>query len=370
MLRYLGLLWRRRFLILFGSLLPALAVGAVLHFWPSTYTATFVYERPLTESQYNVLLRRFYSSENLEKIADRLGEQGLADYAEKLTHMDAEQSLETLIRFSVSPAYPKRLLTTDPATSELISKFEAPLLHIEITGGSREIVTKVAGVITDNFEKVLPIYDIRNDVQESIRKFTTLAAEIEEKRFALTLDLQQEQAKLEKLEALGEAPSEGAGGNITIQFTDVQESREFLPLPYQRRAVQSKIIDVQAMLDSDTKKYAYYDGVLKLNDRIFQEIERGIPTYYTVEQFFEFLGGEFLECQKDASVADYMKSYIRKTQNLVQVNTRAGERPVVYPLPKRMVSRAVLTLVVFLMVTAFAAVALEYRSERGRSGRA
>ena len=135
-----------------------------------------------------------------------------------------------------------------------------------------------------------------------------------------------------------------------------------------RRSVQSKIIDVQETLNSDKEKYSYYLGVLELNDTIFEEIEGSLLAYYTVEQFFAFLGGKLLECEED-SVADYMKSYIRKTQNLVRVNTRAGERSVVYPLPKRMGSRTVLTLVVFIMITAFVAVVLEYRSERGRHGR-
>jgi len=370
-LGYLGLLWRRRFLIVFGSLVPALAVGAILHYWPSQYKATFVYERPLTESQYNVLLRRFYSSENLGKIVGRLEAVGLTSYAERLGSQETERSLQRLIGFSVWPEYPKRLLTTDPTTSERISNFEAQLLHIDITADSKETVAKAAAVITDNIESVLPVYEIRNGVHESIRKYTGLVAEIDESRYTLTLDLQQEQAKLEKLMALGDDVAEGATGDITLQFADVQASREFLPLPYQRRAVQSKIIDVQEKLNSDKKKYTYYNGVLKLNAQMLEEIEGGILTYYTVEQFLGFLGAKLLDHQKDqdSSLSDYLKSYIHKTQNLVLANTRAGESPVVYPLPKRLVSRAALTLVVFLMVTTFAAVLLEYRSEHRRGGR-
>lgn len=368
---HLGLLWRRRYLIVFGSLIPALAVGAILYFWPAAYTATFVYERPVTEKQYNVLVRRFYSSENLGKIVNRLEAEGLGDYAEKLSNLETEESLKELIGFRVSPQYPARRVTTDPATSELISKFQAQLLYIDITADSPQMVAKAGAVIRDNIENVLPIYDIRNDLKELTRQFKVLAAEIEENRFSLSLDLQQEKARLQELTNLGDAPSETTEGGLSIEFTDVRSSQEFLPLSYQKRAVQSKIIDVQETLNSDKEKYTYYLGVLKLNDKLLEEIESGILTYYTVQQYFEFLGGKLLEYRKDedSPVADYMKSYVRKTQNLVLVNTRAGESPVVYPVSKRTLNRAAMTLIVSAMVATFLGVVLEYRSERRRGQR-
>ena len=69
-----------------------------------------------------------------------------------------------------------------------------------------------------------------------------------------------------------------------------------------------------------------------------------------------------------AAVADYLKSYVRKTENLAQVNTRAGEKPMVYPVAKYVVQNSVLTLIVSLMVMAFVAVLLEYRGTRRPAG--
>ena len=362
-LRYFRLLWRRRCLIVCGSLVPSLLLAAALYLWPKKYTVTFVYERPLTESEYNVLLRRFYSSENLARIIGRLREGGVSAYAEELERAQTEKVVEKLIRFAASPAYPKRLQTTDPATSERISTFQAQLLYIDIGGDSREDMASVSAVVTANLENVLPVYEIRNALKESIQEFKILAAEIEDNRFTLTLDLQKEKEKLEKLIRLGDAPPTGAEGNVVLQFTDVREAREFLPLPYQVRAVQSKIIDLEEELSSDQEKYSYYLKILDLNDKLLGMIEDSILTYYTVEQFLEFLGGQLLDCE-DEGLADYLKSYIRKTQNLILVNTRAGEKPVVYPVPKRIMGRSALAFVVLLMVTAFVAVVLEYGRER------
>ena len=362
-LRFGRILWHQRFLLACGSLLPAIVVAMAIHFWSVKYTTTFVYERPLTESEYNVLMRRFYSSENLGKIVARLRESGIVDYAVKLEQAETEQALQRLIQFRVSPAYPTRLQTTDPNTSERIGLFKAKLCYIDIAGGSKSDMSAVSDVVTANFENVLPIYDIRNDLLESIQEFKKLAAEIEDNRFTLTVDLQKEKTRLEKLSSLAGAPAGTDPDNLVLQFTEVDESREFLPLSYQKRAVQSKIIDLQETLSSDEEMYNYYLKVLEVDGRFLGEITKSLLTSYTVQQFLDFLEAQLAACQQ-VELADYMKSYIRKTQNLTLVNTRAGEKPVVYPVSKHLLKRSVLTLVVLGMMTTFIAVALEYEHER------
>jgi len=366
-LRHVRLLWKHRFLILVGSLLPAALLACVVQAWPRRYTTTFVYERPLMESEYNVLLRRFYSSENLDKIAGRLREEGANGYATKLEGTETEQALEKLIRFRVSPAYPTRLQTTDPTTSEDISKFKAQLLSIEIAGDSDDNMRAVSEVITANFENVLPIYDIRNDLIESIQEFEELAAKIADNRFTMTVELQKETTRLEKLASLADAPAETAQSNVVLQFTEVAESREFLPLPLQRNAVQAKIIDLQETLSSDEEVYRYYLKVLELNGRLLSEIEGKLLVYYTVPEFLAFLNEQLQACQ-DNTLVDYLRSYIRKTQSLTLVNTRAGEQPIVYPVAKHVLKRGVLALIVSLMIMIFIAVVLEYGQERRRQG--
>jgi hypothetical protein len=362
--RSLQLLWKWKLLVVAVPVLAAVAVALLLYVWPLRYTALLVYERRLSEQEYSVLLRRFYSRENLDRIIRHLDESGLAPYAHRLDLAQTQESFERLIRFDVAPMYPKRLQTTDPATSEQISAFQARLLSIRVVGRSAQEVSGASAVVTDNLETTLPLYDIRNDLKESIRKFKTQAAEIENSRFTLTLDLEKEQAKQEKLKSLGALP-ERADDGVVLQFTDVAKSREFLPLSYQIRAVESRIIDLQATLASDAEKYKYYLQVLSLNDKLLARVEEGLLADYTVPQFLGFLGEQLLACQ-DEAVADYLKSYIRRTENLAQVNTRAGEKPIVYPLAKYIVKNSVLTLVVFLMAAAFVAVLLEYRDARRR----
>jgi hypothetical protein len=398
MLRYLRLLWGHRWLVFGGSLLPALLVGVILFLWPQRYAATFVYERPLAEREYNVLQQRFYSQENLDKIAACLRERRLTNYAQRLGRARTQQSFERLIRFEVAPMYPRRLQTTDPCTSEKISAFRAKLLSIKVVGDSEEEVAGVAAVVTGNFENVLPLYDVRNHLQESLQKLRDEAAKIEGDRFTLSLDLQKEKAKLEKFQALQDAPGEAASGNFTLQLnvetapplfpvvrvatpkgTDLQELLGrgaekadvygFLPLSYQIRAAQVKIIDVQETLTNDTEKYNFYLQVLDLDARLLAKLEESLLTYYTAQQYLGFLGEQLLAC-KDQAVADHLKSYLRQTENLVQVNTRAGEKPVVYPVPKGVVRNSALTFILFVMVAMFGSVVLEHQHERRRKAMA
>jgi len=367
-MQFLHLLWRRRLLIAAASLIPALLASALLFLWPRKYTATFVYEHPVRESEYTVLVHRFYSLENLSKIAGQLREKGLAACAQELLDCQSQGSLEELVRLTASPGYPKRLQTTDPATSEKISALQAQLLSIQITGRSRPEVETVAAVVTGNFEHVLPMYVIRNDLKELTRRFEGMAADIEDNRFTLELELQREQARLEKLKALDSPPadpnSQGGRGQteqdrLLLQFTDVKGSREFLPLSYQVRAVQSKIVDLQETIRGNEDKYKYYVGVLNLTHRLLDQAEQSILTHYTVQQFLGFVGEQLLACKEKAE-GDYLKAYLRRTENLVLVSTRAGQNPVIYPVVKHLIGMSLLVFVVSMMAATLVAVVLGY----------
>jgi hypothetical protein len=333
---------------------------------PVSYTTTFVYERPLNENEYHALLRRFYSSENLDKIVAQLKSNGATGYATRLEKAETEEALQKLIRFGVTPAYPTRLQTTDPNTSEQIGLFKARLFHIEITGRKKNQMGKVGDVITANVENVLPIYDVRNQLRQSMQQLKERAVEIEGNRFALTVELQKEKTRLQKLTSLGEA-SEPSADNLVLQFTEITESREFLPLPYQKRAVQSKIVDMEETLRSNEDMYGYYLELLELNSHLLNEIEKNLLTYYTVPQYLDFLQTQLAGCTQ-TELADHLRSLIHKTQNLTLVHTRAGEKPVVYPVAKRVVRRSALVLIVLLMVTAFVSTALEYGPQPRNGG--
>jgi hypothetical protein len=373
-LRYIRILWKRRLLVGFGSVLPALMLAGAMYFRAGTYKVSFVYERPLTESEYIVLLRRFYSSENLGKIAGVLREKGLADnYAGQFDKAQTEESLQQLVGFKVFPAYPRRLQTTDPLVSERISAFQARLLYVDIRGNSRQNMQTISDVVTANIENVLPIYDVRTDLKEAIRQAKTQVTDIEDRRFTISLDLQQEQARLAAMKKVeDDATAAGSSlnavgpqGGIILQVTNDPNNRELLPWSYQVRAVQARIIDLQQSLAAGQQRYDYYLRIMDLNSKLLDKVEQSLLKYYTIREFVGFLQQE-LDQYKDTGVADYMRSYIRKTQNRILINTRAGEKPIVYPVEKDAVRGGALAFIVLLMATSFIAVALEYQNGRGK----
>jgi hypothetical protein len=399
LLRYLGLLWENRRLVLGGSLLPALLVAGLLALCPRRYTATFVYERPLSENEYGVFQRRFRSQENLDKMIGRLQDQGLTRYVQKLEQARTQQAFDGLIRFEVTPMYPKRLQTTDPCTSEKISSFRAKLLSVKIFGHSPEEVAGVSNVVTGNIECILPLYDVRTYLKKSLQDLRSNADRIEEEQFTLTMDLGKEQAKLEKLQALAAAGPEPAGENVVLQLGGSEKGRDlpqwfyyptritpaklaelqealsgtqqyapsdFLPLSYQVRAVQSKIVDLQETLSSNKERHEFYLQAMDLDNQLLAKIEESLLTYYTAEQYLQFLREQLRTCQAEA-LCDHLRSCIRNTENLALLNTRAGERPIVYPMSRGAVKYGALTLLLGLMITSFAAVVREHRRALRRS---
>ena len=104
--------------------------------------------------------------------------------------------------------------------------------------------------------------------------------------------------------------------------------------------------------------------MLDLAGKLLDQVEQSILTHYTVQQFLGFVGEQLLAC-KDKAQADFLKSYMRRTENLVLVSTRAGESPVIYPVPKHLVGMSLLVFIA-MMVMIFAAVVLE--CPRGQLG--
>ncbi|UCD50872.1 MAG: hypothetical protein JSW27_25525 [Phycisphaerales bacterium] len=286
------ILWHRRYLVALGALLPALLVGVVLHLLPTAYSTTFVYERPLSESEYNVLLHRFYGLENLGKIVAHLRDRGVDDQAARLEQAGTRKALERLIRFEPFPAYPTPLRTSDPEILEGINSIKAQLLYVELTGAERDAMPAIADVITANIEDALPIYDLRDDLRESSRTLRQRIAEIEE---------------------------------------NVNHSEQM---------------------------HRYSLKVLASTDRLREEIDRHLPADYTMPQFLDFLEKQLTACE-DEELAEHLRSWLRKTQNVMLASKPAVESPAVYTVSKHVLERSVLAFIVALMITTFMAVTLE-----------
>jgi hypothetical protein len=363
--QYVRILWKRRLLVGLGSVVPALVFAGLMHFQARSYRVSYAYERPLTENDYGVLSRRFYSFENLQKISSRLREKGLASYAERLDNAQTEKSVQGLIGLRVYPPFPRRSGNTDPVTSARISAFLSQLLYIEISGSSRQEVEAVSAVVADDVENAVPLYSARASLNDAVRQASTQMAEIEETRFTTSLDLERERARLTQLQATDD-PSTRNGATVpqdglTLQVNADPNNRDLLPWSYQMRSARAKIIDLEQSLKTNEAKYEYYLKVIELDNQLARIIDEKLPTFYTLQQYIDLLKGR-LDQSKDRAVVDCLRSYASRAQNMSLRNARVGEKPVVYAVAGYTTQSVAVAFIVLWMVTSFIAVALESRN--------
>jgi hypothetical protein len=264
-IEYFKVLWKHKSLILLGSVLPALIVGLILFFSPRNYEVTYVYdvkERSvydmrgqsgydmrnrsydvsnwnLDEKNYNVLLDRFYSEDNLNKITNKLCENGLNRYAKLIN--GGGGYLKEFVYFDIWPPYTdiSKAEITESSQLEHIRQLNAQLLNVTIVARPRNDISKISPVIRDNLENVIPVYVVEEHLNADIMGFKARIADIDENRFGLELILKTNESILAKLKNIQTPVSDRSASNIALQF-DISGKTEYLPVKYQIQAAESK----------------------------------------------------------------------------------------------------------------------------------
>jgi len=407
---YFIVLWRRKYFILLGSVLPALIVGLILFSWPRKYKVTYVYDVKdqstydvrdqstyevrdrsaydvrdqrtyevrdrstydvrdrstydvsnwnLNEKNYNVLLDRFYSTENMDKIVNKLLENGLDGYAKLIKRAGKKEDLEKFVDFEVSPPYIdlSKVKITDPVELEQIRQLKALLLNMTIIGRPKNDISKISLVIRDNLENVIPVYMVQEQLNATTRRYRAEMASIEENRFNLELALKTNKSILAKLKSIKTAVRDETEGNIALQF-DISGKTEYLPMGYQIQAKESKIAAIEANIKVNEEKFNHYKDLLGLNEKLFDELKNNTFSYYTILQFHSFLTDLVGSC-KSKEIRDHLNSYINKIKNRMSISAPVTEKPKVCAVAKGTVKKSAIVFAILLMISIFAAFLLE-----------
>ena len=360
---YFRVLWKYKWLIVLGSVLPALIVGLAFFFSPRSYEVTYVYDVSgwnLNERNYNILISRFYSEENLSKIINKLRENGLNKYAELIRNAgNSLDALKNLLKFEPVPSYIdlSKVKVTEPERLMQIRKLTAQLLNMTIVGRPKEDLLKIASVIRSNLENVVPVYLAEEQVNATIRRYRARMADIEENRFELELALKTSGTILTKLKNIRAGTFDKTEGKITLRF-DVGVRSEYLPVEYQIQAAESKAIRLEERIVVNEKKYSYYEDLCALNEKLFTEFKNKTFSYYTIQQFHAFLT-DLVDSYKDKELKDYLNSYIKRIENRISASVPVTEKPKVYALDKGTVKKSAIVLAISLMLSIFAAFLLE-----------
>jgi len=381
---YFRVLWKRKYFILVGSVLPALIFGAILFFRPRMYKVTYTYDVKdqsiydvedqsvygvrdqsydvsnwsLDEKNYNVLLSRFYSPENINKIVNKLRENGLDGYAELISRSGGKEGLKKFVNFEVWPPYVDvtKVKITEAATLEQVRRLKAQLLNMTIVARPKNDVGAIAAVVRDDFETVIPVYLVEERLNDATRGYRDKMADIEENRFSLELALETNKSALAKLKNIKTGTSKSEV-NVTLQF-DVGGGSEYLPVEYQIQATESKIIELEEKVRANEARYSYYKDLLALNEKLLAELKHNTFSYYTIQQFHSFLTG-LVDSHKKKELKEHLSSYIKKIANRISVSAPVTERPRVYAVSSGTAKKSSIVFAISLMISIFAAFLLE-----------
>jgi len=375
---YLRVLWKWKYLIFLLTVLPALIVGITLLLLPRNYKVTYVYDVRATsvndaraasvydvratsdlggwnlnEKNYDMLLSRFYSEENLDKLIDKLQKNGLEKYVKQISN-NSEQ-LEKLVKFEAVPPFLNlsKLNVTDPEQLNKIRSMKALLLNVTITGKSRKDIHKMSSVIQDNIEDIFPLYTVREQLSAYVKEYNNNLADIERNRFGLGQALNDINGILTGLKKVSIGITVEKQDNIVLQF-NVGEQSQYLPLNYQIQAAEAKRIRLEGNIKANEEDYKYYKDLLDLNSKFFAELNNKLSSDYTVDQFKSFLTG-LVDVYEKPQLKDYLNSYIRKIENTISASKPVTEKPRIYPIAKGTVKKSGIVFVVSLMIAVFAA---------------
>jgi len=393
LMEYFLFLWNHKKFILLCSVLPALIVGVLTHLSPNNYTVTYTYDVRddargeakryvevdemgdvtvnlnensesdlsnwnLNEKNFQVLKSRFYSLDNLNKIAGKLKIEGLDEYANKL--MSGAGGDSGFVIFEVSPSFVdlSKLRSPDPDQLDKLRDMKAFLLNMTITGKPIEDLPKIVFAIRRNFEEVIPLYMIQEQLSADIRDYNYKLASIENAKFDFGLDLKNNADMLARLKKIDFA-SVNEQSNVVLQF-DVSNESRYLPLSCQIQALESKIVEIEGKIATDMAHYDYYKDLSSLSDKMIAELNDKLLSgqFYTVEQFITFLADLINKTEK-AELKDYLASSIKKIENRISVTSPVSLTPKVYLINKGTVKKSAIVFLSMVMISIFVSCLIE-----------
>jgi hypothetical protein len=413
LLDYLVVLWKRKNLVLLGSILPALLVGGILFLSPRDYKVTYAYDvsnRPgdssgtdatsrskylftadavehsrypfttdvaersryavhafttdvsnwnLDERSYSVLQNLFYSKENLDRLADTLQKEGATEYAKLMSGARRRPEQEGLVEFEALPSYIdlSKVKEPDPTVLRRIRKLNAQLLNMTITARPKDKLPGICAVIRRNLEDELSVRLVAKQLGVAMRRIRAQMARIEGEKFALQLDLAKNKSVLEKFKHIEFGTASRAGSGVVLQF-DLGTRSEFLPIEHQIQTAEMKIIELGETIKNNEKEYEYYRDLLGLDEKFFAVLGNGAVSGYTLRKFHSFLV-EFAKQVEKQELRDYLGSYIKSIENRMAASIPVTEQPSVYVVSNNTVQKSAIVFAACLIISMFAAFLLE-----------
>lgn len=365
LLDYLKVLWKRKGLILIGTVVPTVIVSLAVMLSPRRFKASYTYNVEnktnsvvsnwgLDEKNYRLLLVRFYSDENAAGIAAKLRERGLKQQANAVD--SGTKTLTEAVNFEVFPSF------KDPSIKAVINNAEkldfvyqskAQLLSVTIAAAPKNDIAPFTAAIRDNFENVMPLYDIQDHLENTITQLRAENAGLEKNRFDTALAVKNNRSVLSRLKNLKTELPQRPAENVVLQL-DIGEKPEYLPVEYQVQAVELKIIGLESELEADAEKCNFNIELLALNKKLLDHVKKQMSSYYTIQEFHSFLVNLADSYNRD-DLKSHLNSYATTIDSRIMASAPVTERPKVYPVTKGIARKVAVVFAILLMISIFAA---------------
>ncbi len=352
-------LWRWKWFIALVPVVAAVGAGLFVFLQPRLYEINYTYDMKLGEKELKTLEDRFYSAENLFKFTESLKKKGFDIYSDKVLQTESLKSLQSFVRFEISPFYFKSIDTIESKELDELQKIQqlkGSLLKMQLRTNEREKIREIAHIARDVFEKVMFFYPVRRSLNEKVISLKGELADIEEKRYTTEKQLDRKKSTLEILKTTDVEELGGLPKDIVLQFNNIGANSAYLPLPYQIQAAKTQLINLQEQMEATKENYRYYSALLALEEEVFAFAKSLVATDGDFNQFHEFLIQQLKQYeQKQDPVKDYLTAYIKRIENKQAGLVPLVEIPKVYALPRNTLKTVALVFVAVFVLSVFGA---------------
>ena len=355
---YLRIIFKHKYFIFSGSVLPALLFGIILSLSPKDYKATYTYEVGQNKRGLKILSEKLNNINNLDKLLAELEkEEPSAKNREiLLDSFFSEENLDKLAAELRENGFDK--FAQEISKQKIQIEISGTLLTLTINGKSQEDMQKISSIVKDNFKTNLLIYFAKKEISNNLYELKTKIAEIEENKFNKELELDSQKIILTKLKNMESADSNDIQNDIILNFDNIYENRAYLPLTYQIKAAHADIIYIEETIRTNQKKHNYYNALVSLNEKLLDNITNNISSYNTVQEFHLFLTNITSNYQ-NTELNSYLNAYINKIENIISTYTPLVEKPKIYTVPKDTIKKSTIVFLILLAITMFIAFLLE-----------
>ncbi|MDJ0835916.1 MAG: hypothetical protein QNK37_05320 [Acidobacteriota bacterium] len=365
-------LWIHKFKIAAATLLPALAFGMFTYLGPRTWSLDLLYHLPLEAVSYKKLSDRFYSPENITRIADALKRDGHTGLAEELLTAEGKAGLQPMIRLNILPGYidfenKERLkISLERSWADNITKLEklrSELLSVHLRGAGSESLTALSGQVRHNFSQELPLYLIHDQLRSNRLTLNARLGQIEGNRFEARQELLLNERIRNNLENISKDGTRGMDAMTVnfedLKFEDPQQTLAFLPLPAQKSLLDAMIVRRRAAVEADEAEHAYRTAMLALTDELIEAVAAKMTPGYTLDAYRADLDKRIAALDSEEAT-DFLKTHIRYVENLALGYRAMTNQDKPIPLPRGTIGKTLFAAVVMLILSVLVVSIAEY----------